>query len=360
MKARPIQRAPRAPGSRGSTGRAAASALGAVLALFFVVAGSPAAAEIAPSSTVALTGEEVGRARFVGTPTRHDRIVELLQTARPRQFKAVGTSSVVYRMRTLEDFTTAYRPRTGDHPRGHLSEIAAYRIGRLLGLDNVAPAVGRVLTRDTIRGRLDRTQTDEWRQLRRWTRWNEDGSVPGASIYWILEMRELGLDRPDGLRRWSGLLHQPEPDAPEPGPATRRDYPDSLLRDLSSCVAFDYLIGNWDRWSGANARGTRQRTRLFLRDHNNAFAVRLPRRPRERMANALERTERFSRGFVSRLRRLDRASIEAAFARDPLHAHTPLLTPAQLDAFFDRRATVLSYAQALIDQYGEDAVLSFE
>jgi hypothetical protein len=73
----------------------------------------------------------------------------------------------------------------------------------------------------------------------------------------------------------------------------------------------------------------------------------------------LTRTERFSRDLVRRLASLDQESIQSELARDPSHDADPLLNDTQIADVLDRRATVLSYVAALIEERGEDDVLFF-
>jgi len=293
-------------------------------------------------------------ALFPGGDLTHEALLGRLRGEPVTQVRPVGTTSVVLRVRSGEQTLGAYRPAASTHPRGHLHEIAAYRVAELLGLDNVPPTVSRTLTVDELRRTLDPNFEDRWPGLRERLLADGDGRVRGSLTYWIPELRELGLDQPDALREWSAKLRQGSR-------MESSDYPPTLLRDLSNCVLFDYLIGNTDRFSGANVQGLPDRSRLFIRDHNLAFFTELTPARRDRLSAALERSQRFSRRTVQQLTGLTRASLEAALARDPLHTQaTPLLVASQVDALLARRSTLLSYVGALIDEHGADAVLVFE
>jgi len=291
---------------------------------------------------------------FPGGPLTHDTLLGRLRSDPITQVRPVGTTSVVLKVRSGEAALGAYRPAATTHPRGHLHEIAAYRIAELLGLDNVPPTVSRTVATSELQRTLDPAYEDRWQGLRERLIVDSVGSTRGAMTYWIPSMRELGLDQPDALREWSAKLRQGSR-------MESSDFPPSLLRDLSNCVLFDYLIGNTDRFSGANLQGLPDRSRLFIRDHNLAFFSELNPARRERLRVSLERSQRFSRGVVRQLTGMTRASLEGALARDPLHSQAaPLLVASQVDALFARRSTLLSYVGALIDQHGEDAVLVFE
>jgi hypothetical protein len=79
----------------------------------------------------------------------------------------------------------------------------------------------------------------------------------------------------------------------------------------------------------------------------------------ENLLGGLTRTERFSKDTIHHLAALDEASIRAELARDPSHETDPLLNAAQIADVLDRRATILSYIAALIEERGEDDVLFF-
>lgn len=309
----------------------------ASLALAAVVAGwlsSLASAELEPVPP------------FVGTDAEQDEILEVISSANSRSFKPVGHSSVVLRMRTVARVTAALKLRSREIQRGYQHEIAAYRISRLLGLDNVPPAVYRRATWKEIQGRFHEDMLDRRDSIRRAVVWDDDGSAPGAAVYWVKGLRSVGLEKKD---KWEGWLRH--------GDIPRGKAP--LARDLSTMVVFDFLIGNWDRFSGGNLPTDSSQERAFLRDNDRSFSTPLLPRRYETLLSGLTRTERFSKTVVRHLVALDDASIRAELARDPSHEADLLLSGAQIADVLDRRATILSYIAALIEEHGEDDVLFF-
>ena len=284
--------------------------------------------------------------RFVGTDLGQDEILDVIASARSRSFKPVGHSSVVLRMRTVAHVTAALRVRTHEIQRGYQYEIAAYRVSRLLGLDNVPPAVYRRATWTEIRQRFNDEMLDRRGSVRRAVLWDEDGSAPGAAVYWVKGLRSVGLEN---KARWQTWLQDAE--VPK-GKA-------ALARDLSTMVMFDFLIGNWDRFSGGNLPTDSSQQRAFLRDNDRSFSTPLLERRYEKLLEGLTLTERFSKDVVRHLEALDEASIRAELAQDPSHQTDPLLNAAQIADVLDRRATILSYIAALIEERGEDEVLFF-
>ena len=124
-------------------------------------------------------------------------------------------------------------------------------------------------------------------------------------------------------------------------------------------AVFDLLIGNWDRFSGGNLPSDSSRQRAILRDNDRAFSTPLLARRYDALVAGLARTERFSRSVVDRLSELDEAAFRHELSLDPSHAADPLLSDAQIEDVFDRRATILSHVAALIEERGEDQVLVF-
>jgi len=283
---------------------------------------------------------------FVDTDVEQDELLDVISSARSRSFKPVGHSSVVLRMRTVARVTAALKLRSHEIPRGYRSEIAAYRISRLLGLDNVPPAVYRRATWNEIRQRFHEDVLDRRASIRRAVLWDDDGSAPGAAVYWIKGLRSIGLEQ---KVRWQGWLQDGEI---PPGKM-------ALARDLSAMVVFDFLIGNWDRFSGGNLPSDATEQRAFLRDNDRAFSTPLLEQRYERLLDGLTDTTRFPKGLIRDLTVLDERGIRAELARDPSHETQPLLSDAQIDDVLERRATILSYIAALIEERGVHAVLFF-
>lgn len=286
----------------------------------------------------------------------HEDLLDAISNTPSRLFKPIGTSSLAFRMRLRSEHTAALKPRTRTHREGFLREVAAYRLARILGLENVPPATVRVVPNHEIRDRLEARYDDydTWTDIQSSLITESNGNVPGASIYWVPELTDLGLDRGTGLTEWREWLSQSGE-----VPSEQR----ALCRDLSNMLAFDYLIANWDRFSGGNMQGlasTEDGPRLIIRDHDVALAASISSEIHTRIRDRLGFTERFSRDLIDRVQRLDREAIARALAAEPSHATAPLLSDAQIEGILERRETLLSFVGALIDRWGEDRVLVFD
>lgn len=276
-------------------------------------------------------------------------IENALVTGRIDNFRTVGTSSVTFQLQLTGPIDGAFKPETESHRRGWLSEVAAYRIASHLGMDSVPPCMVRIVDRGQFLRRLDPEYEGDWDVLVARIVFLS-GTVRGSVSYWVPNLARTGdLDQPAGLLRWTSWLEVGSEIPPEST---------ALARDLSTMAVFDLLIGNPDRGSGGNMRTVENTvTRLVIRDHNLAFAAHPGAAQLDRMVAMLRRAHRFPRSFVERLLTLDEATLRRITTDE---AVGPLLDDAQIAGVLMRRDTALSWVGALIEEHGEEAVLSFE
>ncbi|MCA9580996.1 MAG: hypothetical protein KC416_04330 [Myxococcales bacterium] len=296
-----------------------------------------------------------GEARpMVGTGMDQSDILKHVRAAVVRDVQPVGNTSVVFRLLLKGRVDAAFKPRQRSKPIGFRSEIAAYRLARVLGLDNVPPVISRRLTKESLFGKLgedDRASVQDLESEILWEGPPGQEWVTGASIYWVPDMKDLGIDSASRMRRWTRhLQHDGVISASEV----------TWHQDLSTMLVFDYLIGNIDRFSGANVQGTEDGERLFARDHDLAFPPKFRTSRHQVVLDHLTRTQKFSRSLVDRLEATTEDQIRDELDLDPYADEEPLLSDEQIGALMDRREAVLSYVQALVDEYGEDRVLVFD
>ncbi len=341
--------------AQGGTARAAAQPAGGPEALVQAAArGKPAAhaGPAQPSPSRAATAGSIAPLRFAGDGPEQEFVLAQISRARPLSFKPVGKAATVMRLRLAAPFDAAFKPVTALRPLGPAAEVAAYRVSRCLGLDAVPPAISREFAASDIRAALDPESSQSWPALRQRLGLADDAAVVrGVAIYWINDLTPVGLEKRGGLRLVREWLHAGGVIAQ----ASR-----SLAASTSTMLAFDYLIGNFDRWSGGNVLGDARATRVYVRDHDLAFPVRMTEKLHRRLWQDLQHTERFSSRLYSALKRLSHECVERELASDPAAARAPLLTARQLAGMFDRREALLSYIDSLIALHGERDVLVFD
>lgn len=301
------------------------------LALALLLSSAPAFAQPAPQAP------DAGEAprTFGGVP--EDRILDAIRTGRIVGRQNVGSTSVNFHLRLAGDIDAAWKPRTSTHGETYRAEIAAYRLNRMLGLSRVPPAVSRSVPRSALHLAPTSPVIAE-----------RDLTVRGAAIYWVPVLRDSLIDRPREIERWSSWLRQGRE-----VPADQR----TRAEEISTLLVFDFLTGNWDRWSGANvpmdAAG-----HLIYRDNNGAFEEPFVLGLMQNGMAWLRRSQRFSASVIARARALTDASIREEMALDGDPAHPPL-TEAQRRSLLRRRDALLVYVDGLIRRHGEAAVLAF-
>lgn len=288
---------------------------------------------------------------FVGTDHGPDFILHRLRSGKTRSYKPVGSTSTVFKVKLAGSVNAAFKSTTSDRPNGPHAEVAAYRLSRCLGLNNVPPAILRDVPVSDIQRKLEGVKREEWAEIRDRLVVSEDKTVRTAAIYWVKGLHPLEVDSNLGMEEWTRWLSV---DGQIP------DESRQLAAQISTMVVWDYLIGNFDRFSGGNARGNAEGDVVYLRDHDVAFGGRLGDKIHHRILRRMLRAERFSKSFISALRALTETQYRAELARDPAWVNGELVTDRALEHLFDRRRAAISHIDSLIGIYGEQTVLAFE
>ena len=255
-----------------------------------------------------------------------------------------GGTSLSLRLEFASGARAAFKPQQ-THPQSDPKrEIAAYRIDRLLGIGHVPPA-------KPGKFRIDDLVAATEPAVRAYTagRFDDEaithgGIVLGELSWWIPEIRDVTIgpyrvDEPDGMALWQAYLRAGAVIPPEQK---------SLVEQLATCVVFDVLIDNADRWSGNNTKGSIDRSWLYFMDNTLAFSIFTL--GHETNLTPLHRISVFSRGLVERMRHLTFESVTAALGqrrrsaraaaqpdRDPRGARASR-SPDQLHRWACRRA----------------------
>jgi hypothetical protein len=287
---------------------------------------------------------------FLGTGLSEDHILHRLRYATVRRFRPVGSSSVVFRMSLHGGVDGAFKPPSRHREHADAAEVAAYRLARVLGLDNVPPVITRRFMRTALQHLLHPDFVASWSKLNDRVAWDGDGGTRGAAIYWVPDMKEAVVEAPAGVSSWLDWLQSPA-GPPESGRV--------LAADLSTMLAFDYLIGNWDRFSGANIHTDGEARRLIARDHDVAFPARLPENVHRRILERVLRVRKFSRRFIASVTALDADALRASLAENPGSKLDPWLDDLRVGGVMDRRETLLSHVSALMREHGGHSVLAF-
>lgn len=233
-------------------------------------------------------------------------------------------------------------------------EIAAYRMDRLLGIGHVPPSKPIKFKFTDLLAAADpqfRTYT-----TRRLTDESlpKNGELRGMIYWWIPEIRDARLEgidlmMPAAQQELLGYLQIGAPEAPPKWAV--------LVPQFATCIVFDVIIDNSDRWSGSNTKVSPDYRTLYFMDNSLSFSKFT--RGHESNLRPLTKMQVFPRGLVKKLRELTLAKIEAALALDQDTVGLgPLLTREEMRAILLRRDHVIDQVDRLIAQFGEDAVLA--
>lgn len=226
-------------------------------------------------------------------------------------------------------------------PRAYRGALAFQRLARALGLELVPRAELRAIGIGELRAAAGAAA--DARRVVELSSVQNDGTVdvlatvkaaPGLRV-----VEELGVER----SRWARWAASPEP---VPGEDAR------LTSAYVSMRILDYLAGNVVRRSTLLDERARS---LLLVDNDGAFPLHLEAGALDPLLRDIRSFQRFPRGLVTALRKLDRERATPVFS--PGAFETWLLSPRALIELEERRAGVVSLVEARIGERGEAAVL---
>ncbi len=293
-----------------------------------------------PNEEVGISHDAVGT--FLGMDD--DVLVKRLQSAEVKSLRFNrGGSSVSFRVEFKDGGRAAFKPLQINPQSVPRKEVAAYRMNRLLGLNLIAPAILRTFGREDILGKLSGESASMRPRVEAETTF-DNGATTGVLQYWIPNIANLGLDSAEGVNRWSEWLSI--------GTSIPADKV-HLMQQFSTLLLFDLMQNNSDRFSGGNLMGSPDGKSLFFMD--NAFGFQTDPEGHQRCRSYLYRAQKFSRRFVTAIRKLDRDTLVETMKAEP----APLLSEAEIEAVLGRRDQALKHVDALIAQHGEGRVLVF-
>lgn len=313
------------------------SAAGSMVACAHATAEMPAPASQAAAP---LAREPVATAAGVPPvqtpPTEPTVMPDPYAAAAPISVKSIGHTSYVLKVTLSGGLAAAYKPGStlplGRHR--YKGEIAAYRLARALGLDNVPRAIPRAFPATALHDAFATPKGAA--DFDRKAIVDPGGLVHGALMPWISDYRDLPLEDASWRARWEGWLMNPEARIP-PGQ-------EALAASISTMLVFDYITANWDRWSGGNVAREGTDGRVLFVDNDGAFYEHPAQEPLASQLAGIRRVVRFSRSFVSALRELDDAKLRASFGEDL--PGTPLLSDPVIADVESRLRTALGVIDA--------------
>lgn len=256
-------------------------------------------------------------------------------TGRPVSAKSIGHTSVVFKIELSTGKKAVFKPASRRGPLRYKGEIAAYRLGQALLIDNVPPAYFRTFDAKELAGAM---KNEDSAALFAKEAIVDGGIVKGAIMPWIDGLDFVALERAPLSTQWKAWLAKDGRIAPED--RTR-------AMEISSLVAFDFVTGNWDRWSGGNVGLDPTTKRLLFIDNDGAFFDVPPLDGLARNEKLLRGVDKLSRSFVEALERLDDEALARVLGDEASGA--PLLGPKAFAGVVARRKKLLEILHTKMD-----------
>jgi hypothetical protein len=131
----------------------------------------------------------------------------------------------------------------------------------------------------------------------------------------------------------------------------------AIVEQFATCIVFDVIIDNSDRWTGSNTKVSPDQKTLYFMDNTLSFSK--FRHGHDTNVKPLLAMQVFPKQLVARLRTLTRQEVQAALdLGNDDSGLGPLLDDERIRAILARRDHVLEHIDRLIGVYGEDAVLA--
>ena len=258
-----------------------------------------------------------------------------------------GGSSLSFRVDLADGSRAAFKPAQTNLQTVPRKEVAAYRINRLLGLNAVAPATPRMVTRAEMFSHLHPDTEPLLPRIRAETIFDPRGNTAGVMMFRIPELKDTGLDTPEGIAQSTLWLTHGQ---------TIPEGKHSLAAQLSDLLVFDFVISNPDRYSGGNLLANQDGSRLYFMDNTLSFFI--EPEGNEKTRTALHRAQRFSRRLLQALERISEDSLERTLAQAS-EGDYEILTKAEIRAVVSRRDYVKNYVGGLVASFGAQEVLYF-
>lgn len=259
------------------------------------------------------------------SPRNTGEIEKRLRNAKFRQIKPMSSRSRSVRLYFPDGGSAIFKPMLVGDSSARL-EVAFYRLAAVLNVQTVPVSVMRPIYPDRFENALMLKDTDEARAFLDALERDARGRVWGAMIEWLEGLKPVGAEDDRGRLDVRVVF----------GNDARRN----LWASLSDAIVLDYLLGNWDRFSGGNLFRMENGDALALIDHNEAF-YRLNARQKQLLDDSLRAVRCFSPALVLRLRELTPEIVDSALKTTDWDG--VLLRQVEIGNIFKRKDTLLKF-----------------
>lgn len=232
-----------------------------------------------------------------------------------------GGSSIKLRVTFVDGSQAAVKPNQLRITR-YQAEVAAFKLARTLGIMSVPPSCVRTFSKEQLQANMPKDLRERMDQE---LVVDDKGNVKTAVIQWVPGLRNMKLEQADW---WRPLLKAGEP---IPNGKHKR------VAEISTLLLFDYLLLNFDRWSGGNT--TEADGEMIYIDQGASFGPDKKHGHSRLMLKTLRWSERFPRTLAQTLFQLDLPALRSDFG--------DLVSDDEWDSFLYRVEHARAYLKSL-------------
>lgn len=290
-----------------------------------------------------------------------------------------GGSTLTFKLKLKGENIGAFKPYQTRKQSNYRAEIAAWRLCELLECDFSVPWNRPIRIEHAVFDKLfSRSKSKKKQQYRAelrdiiWTKSDGKTYVYGTMKDWVPDFTRFPIEYTSFWKPWlsqNQYISEYKPLEEALRPLKRNKNTQKLLpvilsqskgltvkalaAQVSEILVFDYLIGNWDRFSGVGSwwgvNCQYKDGRIISIDNGASF----PKYSNDKVYERFMMTERFSSHFIQNLRELDKDTTFKMLFPEPSKHETE-----SFEQFWKQRASVLSRIDKLTEKYGADKVLS--
>ncbi|MBN2341923.1 MAG: hypothetical protein JXX29_02165 [Deltaproteobacteria bacterium] len=266
--------------------------------------------------------------------------LERLQNSPFRQVKPVSSRSSSVRLVFKDGRSALFKPlQKGDHSAR--LEVAYFRIASMLDVQRVPVSVMRAVYPSRIETALQKEHEKIAADFMSTIERDEKGRVFGAMIEWLENLKPIGAENSKGKIDPAALLRD----------ASFRPLHPALAR----MVMTDYLLSNWDRFSGGNLFRISESNQIALIDHNEAF-YNLSQRQAEKLETALANMPCIDFALINKIRELTKEKIQTV-----VQSHEwkkSLLNDEEIENIMKRKTLLLRFIDERLASAQTDTLTS--
>jgi hypothetical protein len=276
-----------------------------------------------------------------------DTVIDKLGSGRVIRAIPISKRSLSLKLWLDNGIEAVFKPMLKNNRRA-VHEVAVFKLARHLNVHFVPPSTIRSLPLRLLVRLIKKRSPEVGENLQQNAFVDNSGAVSGAVIHWVENLDSSHLKKMGGSSAFIKPLASINPS----------DNEDPLVKQASDMIVFDYVTGNWDRFSGGNLFVSPDGSELVLIDNNSTFAP-WSKRQKNRMVGLLRQTTRFSARLIERLEKLTPENVDRVLSKAPKATSQKLLSSKEIDLVLHRRDSVLAHVAHLTAKYGRQKVLAF-